>query len=141
MKSKIKVTCNGCFDGLHPGQLFFLGFALSKGDRLVVGINSGDYIKRVKKRDPFFTEKERIEMLMNLEIIERVEIFNEDTPIEFLLREHPDIHCNGEEYGENCIEAETLKKMGSQLVLIPRLGKWSTGKCGKKMIELLMDAQ
>ena len=133
----IKVTCNGCFDGLHPGHLFFLGYALAQGDQLIVAINCDQYIRDSKKREPYFNEEERTKMLMDLEIIERVEVFSEPTPIEFLLREDPHIHCNGEEYGTDCIEAKTLNKIRAQLILIPRLGKWSTAEYGKKMAEIL----
>ena len=45
------VTCNGAFDGLHPGHLFYLGFCRGQGDELVVGINGDDYIRNKKQRE------------------------------------------------------------------------------------------
>jgi len=122
----IKVTCNGCFDGLHAGHMFFLGYALAQGDKLIVGINSDEYIYNSKNREPNFNEQDRKKALLDLEFIDRVIIFNENTPISFILSEMPDIHVNGSEYGKDCIEAEVLSKMGAKLVLVPRIGKWST---------------
>jgi rfaE bifunctional protein nucleotidyltransferase chain/domain len=122
----IKVTCNGCFDGLHAGHMFFLGYALAQGDSLVVAINSDDYIIRSKNRDPNFSQEERKRHLMDLGFIDKVVIFDEETPEEFLLREQPDIHVNGSEYGEDCVESVVLKKIGAKLSLVPRIGKWST---------------
>jgi len=121
----IIVTCNGCFDGIHPGHLFFLGFCRAQGDVLKVGINSDSYIKE-NKRDPFYDEETRKKALMSLGFIDEVFIFNESTPIDFLKRIHPDIHCNGEEYGESCIESETCKQLGIQLVLVPRINNFAT---------------
>jgi cytidyltransferase-like protein len=39
-KGKIIVFTNGCFDILHPGHIRLFKFAKSKGDILVVGINT-----------------------------------------------------------------------------------------------------
>jgi len=122
----IKVTCNGCFDGLHAGHMFFLGFAVAQGDELVIGINSDEYIRNSKKREPNFTEEERKKSLLDLGFIKKVVIFNESTPIQFIMDEKPDVHVNGSEYGERCIEASILKAINAKLVLVPRIGKWST---------------
>lgn len=126
------VTCNGCFDGLHPGHLFFLGYCLAQGDRLIVGLNSDDYIKKHKREDPNRTEHERIDDLMNLGFIYMAVVFREDTPIQFIRNTKPDVHCNGEEYGEDCVEAKICAEIGAKLVLVPRIGGWST-KNGSKI--------
>jgi len=120
------VTCNGCFDGLHPGHLFFLGFCRALGDKLIVGINHDDYVCKAKHRDPYYSQEERSKALMNLGFVDQVIVFEEDTPNEMLLRVNPDIHCTGEEYGENCPESEVCKKIWAELVLVPRINFWST---------------
>jgi D-glycero-beta-D-manno-heptose 1-phosphate adenylyltransferase len=120
------VTCNGCFDGIHPGHLFFLGFCKAQGDKLIVGINSDNYIKKHKREKPLYNEKQRVKSLMSLGFIKDVVVFHEDTPIEFIKNSKTDIHCNGAEYGKDCIESNTLNEMGARLVLIPRTPIWST---------------
>jgi len=122
-----RVTCNGCFDGLHKGHMFFLGYAAAHSE-LVVGINSDDYIRRRKRAKPNFNENERRKAILDLAIIKDVIVFDEDDPREFIRKIGPDVHCTGAEYGEKCIESEVCRELGIRLVLIPRIGKWATSK-------------
>jgi D-beta-D-heptose 7-phosphate kinase / D-beta-D-heptose 1-phosphate adenosyltransferase len=119
------VTCNGCFNGLHPGHLFFLGFARGQGTELVVGINSDRYIRAKKGYTPF-SEQERREDLMMLGFIREVVVFDESDPCEFIRRVSPEVHCTGEEYKGACPESSICSALGTKLVFIPRIGKWST---------------
>ena len=48
MPNSRKVFTNGCFDLLHEGHLDLLKFAKSKGDTLIVGLNSDSSVKRLK---------------------------------------------------------------------------------------------
>ena len=120
------VTCNGCFNGIHPGHLFFLGFARGQGDELVVGINSDEYI-RCKKGYVPIPEAERIQALMDLNFIREVLVFNEPDPREFIRRVSPDVHCTGAEYSNGtCVEEKLCRELGVELKYIPRIGLWST---------------
>lgn len=119
------VTCNGCFDGLHPGHLFILGFARAQGDELIVGINSDGYIRRVKGREPI-PEAERAKALMELGCVSRVVIFHEDDPREFLRSVRPWIHCIGAEYRGKAVEEPTCWELGIRMVYVPRVGNWSS---------------
>jgi len=42
------VWCNGCFDILHPGHIELFKVARSLGDRVVVGIDSDEKVRRDK---------------------------------------------------------------------------------------------
>lgn len=121
----ITVTGNGCFDGLHHGHMFYLGFCRARGDKLYIGINSDEYIRR-KKRDVFVTAVERRQALIDLGFIEDVIIFNEDDPWEFIKKIHPDVHCIGQEYMGFAPEEEPCRKNNIKVVYVPRVGKWST---------------
>lgn len=131
--SKI-VTCNGCFDGLHPGHLFFLGYCKALGDKLVVGINSDEYIKENKRVKPHFNEKQRKLMLKKTGVVDRVIVFNENSPIEFMKKVGPDIHCTGEEYLDGvCPEEPYCKEHDIRLVYVPRTKiNWSTSSFTNK---------
>lgn len=127
------VTCNGCFDILHAGHIKFLKEAKEQGDVLIVGLNSDSSVKENKgKERPINNENDRAEILAALETVNYVTIFNEKTPIKFLETIKPDIHCNGEEYGENCIEAKTVKKHGGKIHLINLKEGFSTTNLIKK---------
>ena len=119
------VTCNGCFDGVHPGHMFFLGFCRALGKQLVVGINSDEYILRHKRKN-FIPEADRKMRLMDLGFIYAVHIFREETPVEFIRRWRPDVHCIGEEYRDKAVEIGPCKEMGIKIVYVPRIGSWSS---------------
>ena len=120
------VTCNGCFDGIHPGHLFFLGYCRGQGDSLIVGINSDSYIEKYKRQKVFYSQKVRIKALMSLGFIDKVVLFEEDTPNEFIKTLNPDIHCTGEENTINCPEAKTCQELNIELQLVPRIKTFST---------------
>ena len=130
------VTCNGCFDGIHPGHLFFLGFCRAQGDILRVGINSDGYIRR-NKREPFYSQHKRQKALMSLGFIHDVFVFDEPTPESFLVKMRPDVHCTGEENGLDCPESKVCKELDIKLILVPRINYWSTSDLEKEERELV----
>ncbi len=66
------VLAAGVFDFLHPGHRFFLQSARSLGDRLVVVVARDANVKRIKGFFPTHQEDERVKMVSNLGIAERV---------------------------------------------------------------------
>lgn len=133
---KTIVTCNGCFDLIHIGHIEFLEEAKSQGDILIVGINSDDYIKN-KKGDnrPIFNEEQRMKVLMALKPVDYVFVFDEETPNKFLGELKPDVHVNGAEYGENCVETQVLNTYGGKLHLIKKKTDISTTQILEKLKE------
>jgi len=101
--------------------------AKQQGDILIVMLNSDSSIKQYKSKDrPINNEKNRAEVMAALEMVDYVTIFSETTPIKTLELLKPNVHVNGKEYGENCVEAETVRKNGGRLHLVDRLGDFST---------------
>lgn len=123
----IRVTINGCFDGLHPGHLFSLGYALAQGTELVVGINSDEYIIRKKGR-LLVPAEQRVKALMDLRFIKDVLVFPEDDPVQFIMWAQPQVHCTGLEYYHTAAEEPWCKIWGIKMVYIPRVGDWSSTK-------------
>ncbi len=129
------VTVNGSYDVLHYGHIRTLQEAKRQGDVLILGLNSDSSIKQYKAPwRPINSQDHRAEFLAALESIDYVCIFDETTPISFLEDIKPHVHCNGVEYGEDCIEAPTVKKYGGKIYLTGRY--FST----TEMIEKLVDA-
>jgi len=113
------VTCNGCFDILHSGHIKFLREAKQQGDILIVLLNSDQSVKKNKGPErPINSQNDRTEVLAALEAVDYITIFDEKTPIDLLEIIKPNVHCNGEEYGENCIEAATVKKNGGKIYIV-----------------------
>jgi len=129
------VTCNGCFDGLHAGHLFYLGYCAAQADHLIVGINSDKYIISKKRPVPIFNEDQRKQALLDLKIVKKVIIFNDPDPSRFIENVCPDVHCTGEEYGNQCIDACVCRELGIDFVLVPRIGEWSTTKLADSFIK------
>lgn len=97
MSVKIVFT-NGCFDLLHVGHIRYLAAARLHGNRLIVGLNSDESFRVCKKREPINCEQWRYEMLMALECVDEVRIFNEETPEALLAKILPDVLVKGPDY-------------------------------------------
>lgn len=80
-KDKNIVFTNGCFDILHVGHVRYLAQAKSKGDYLIVGINSDASVSRLKGPSrPIQNQNDRAEILANLSSVDATIIFDEETP-------------------------------------------------------------
>lgn len=127
-QGKRVVTTNGCFDILHVGHVRNLEFSKSLGDVLVVGVNSDASVRHNKGKDrPLVPERERAEMIGALASVDYVFIFSDKTPDAWLRKVRPDIHTKGQDRTlREIVERETLKKLGTKLVLVPYMKGKST---------------
>lgn len=133
-KGKRIVTINGAFDVLHSGHLHILAEARRCGDVVIVGLNSDASVEAYKGPDrPIVSERQRAEMLLALRTVDYVHIFDELNPIAFLQELNPDVHVNGAEYGEDCIERETVVRGGGRIHLVARVAGLSTSKLVDKL--------
>lgn len=95
-KNKRIVFTNGCFDILHRGHVTYLSEAKKLGDLLVVGLNSDASVKRLKGPErPLNNETDRRYVLSQLKAVDFVEIFEEDTPLNLILKVNPKILVKG----------------------------------------------
>ena len=98
-KGKKIVFTNGCFDILHAGHVSILEFSRSKGDVLVVGLNSDASVKRLKgPTRPVNTQDDRALVLAALESVDAVSVFEEDTPYNLIKLIQPDVLVKGGDY-------------------------------------------
>jgi D-beta-D-heptose 7-phosphate kinase/D-beta-D-heptose 1-phosphate adenosyltransferase len=113
------VFTNGCFDLLHVGHLRLLWFARSQGDRLVVGLNSDESVRRLKgPTRPITPVDERREMLLALEPVDQVIIFYEDTPLNLIEALRPDVLVKGPDYAHReCCGAKLVESYGGRVVI------------------------
>ncbi|MBS3101431.1 adenylyltransferase/cytidyltransferase family protein, partial [Candidatus Woesearchaeota archaeon] len=65
-----KVMCAGTFDIIHPGHLFYLSEAKKYGDKLVVVVARDNTSEKFKGRKPAHNERERLEAVRTLEIVD-----------------------------------------------------------------------
>jgi rfaE bifunctional protein nucleotidyltransferase chain/domain len=118
-RGKTIVLANGCFDLFHVGHIRYLRGARSKGDLLVVGLNSDRSVRRLKGRGrPILPQEERAEILAAFSFVDYVVIFSEPNVEKLLLALKPDIHVKGSDYSEDTVpERETVKAYGGQVVI------------------------
>jgi rfaE bifunctional protein nucleotidyltransferase chain/domain len=120
-------TLNGSFDLLHAGHLYILYEASRQADRLIVALNSDASVKQYKSSSrPIVPLQYRLEMIAALEFVDYVTWFDETDPCKLIAAIHPDVHVNGKEYGENCIEASAVKACGARLHLVDRIPSLAT---------------
>ena len=117
------VFTNGCFDILHPGHIHLLKESKKLGNKLIVGLNSDDSVRRLKGPNrPILSQDQRKKMLEALEIADEVIIFDEDTPLELIKRVKPNIITKGDDYMYKDIVGHEL----AYVVRIPRIDNYST---------------
>lgn len=119
---------NGCFDLLHPGHLRLLETARAECDRLIVGLNADDSVKRAKGSSrPVQGQLPRALVLSSLNCVDGVVIFDEDTPLELIRALEPDLLVKGSEYtAEEVVGADLLTGWGGKLLLVDMVPGWST---------------
>lgn len=126
---------NGCFDILHPGHLSVLRHAKSTCDRLIVGLNSDASVRRLKGASrPINDQKTRAVMLASLEMVDRVVVFEEDTPEELIRAIDPHVLIKGADYiADDLPGAAYIKSRGGEVVLAPLVQGLSTTNIVKKL--------
>ncbi len=130
-------TLNGSFDLLHAGHLYMIYEASRVADVLIVALNTDASIRAYKSPDrPIISLQDRIEMMTAIAFVDYVTWFEEVDPRALLNVIRPDVHVNGAEYGEDCIEAGVVKEHGGRLHLVPRIEGLSTSNVLKKIKSL-----
>ena len=103
------VFTNGCFDILHRGHIELLRFCKECGDIVVVGLNDDNSVKRLKGENrPFNNQNDRKFLLESLVFVDKVILFNEDTPYNLIRRLNPDLIVKGGDYSEDEIVGNDL---------------------------------
>ena len=130
-KDKKLVFTNGCFDLLHLGHLESLKFAKKQGDILIVGVNSDASVKNLKgETRPIQNQKTRSSILCNLECVDYVIIFNEETPLKIIEKLKPDCLVKGSDY-------EGKKVVGSEFCQEVKLFEYIPGISTTNTIKIL----
>ena len=117
----------GSFDILHPGHLYFLKQAKSKGDKLVVVIALDKTIEKVKGRKPKYNERQRLEHVKGMPMVDKAVLGYEKDPYEIIEEINPDIICLGydqDSYSENLKEKLAERGMNPEII---RLGPYKEG--------------
>lgn len=125
---------NGCFDILHAGHVSLLNAARGQCDRLVLGLNSDDSVRRLKGAGrPVNDQRDRASVLAALAAVDAVVVFEEDTPLKLIEMLKPDILVKGADYTiDQVVGADVVQSYGGRVVLVDLVaGKSTTGTIGR----------
>lgn len=135
---KTIVLTNGVFDLLHVGHLRCLEDARSRGDLLVVAVNSDKSAEALKgKGQPIIPCAERMEMLSGLSFVDYVTVFEEETADELLQQLHPTMYAKGTDYTLKTLpEKAIVKELDIKAVFVGDKKGHSTSKVIAKINKL-----
>ncbi len=122
------VFSNGCFDIIHPGHSDYLAKAADFGDKLVLGLNTDDSVRRLKgSTRPVIKENDRARLLASFEFVDAVVLFDEDTPEKLIDSLLPDVLVKGKDYEiKEIVGADIVLKNGGRVETIELTDGFST---------------
>ncbi|MCH9028100.1 MAG: D-glycero-beta-D-manno-heptose 1-phosphate adenylyltransferase [Bacteroidetes bacterium] len=140
-QNKKVVFTNGCFDLIHAGHIDYLSKAKTLGDVMIVGLNSDDSVQRIKgKKRPILKESERAFILSNIEHVDYVVIFDQDTPEQLIAKLIPDILVKGADWDiEDIAGKEIVVANGGEVKTITFVNEQSTSKIIDIILERYKD--
>jgi len=126
-EGKTVVFTNGCFDLLHRGHIRLLEQARSLGDVLILGLNSDAGVRRTKGPSrPILDERERAELAGELEAVDAVVLFDEETPRELIASILPDILVKGADWSHFIAGREEVEDAGGLVIALELEPGYST---------------
>ena len=131
------VLANGCFDILHAGHVRYLEDARSRGDFLIVALNSDSSVRAIKGAGrPLIPLAERAEIVGALRCVDAVTSFDEAN-LETTLRVlRPDVHAKGSDYTTVSVpEAATDRELGIEIAICGDPKNHSTSDLLRRMVK------
>jgi D-beta-D-heptose 7-phosphate kinase/D-beta-D-heptose 1-phosphate adenosyltransferase len=131
------VFTNGCFDLIHLGHVKYFQYARAQGDLLVVGVNTDRSIRRLKgPKRPIINETDRLSVLEELESIDYLVSFDEETPVHLIEKITPDVLVKGADYTkEQVVGWEWVEAHGGRIALAPLVDGRSTSAVIQRILE------
>lgn len=132
------VMTNGCFDLLHPGHVASLQFARTRGDCLVVAVNSDQSVAALKGAGhPLIRQQERAAMLAALACVDYVVVFDDPSVAGLVERLAPDVLVKSAQYAATeVVGHESVLAHGGEVVLAPMVPDYSTSSLIRKIREM-----
>jgi D-beta-D-heptose 7-phosphate kinase/D-beta-D-heptose 1-phosphate adenosyltransferase len=141
-EGKKVVFTNGCFDILHAGHTRYLREARKLGDALILALNSDTSVRSIKgPMRPIVPEAERAEVVASLDSVDYVTVFDELTPLELIEFLRPDVIVKGGDWAEkDIVGAETVRKWGGRVAIMPEIEGASTTNIIDKVLQVYRSA-
>jgi len=106
------IFTNGCFDVIHRGHIELLMYCYTLGEKVIVGLNSDESIRRLKGEDrPINSLEDRKLLLESLRYVHQVIVFNEDTPYNLIKEIKPNIIVKGGDYKPKDVVGKNISEV------------------------------
>jgi rfaE bifunctional protein nucleotidyltransferase chain/domain len=117
---------NGTFDILHRGHIEMLNYAKSRGDYLLVAIDTDRRVRELKgETRPVNNQEDRKFHLENLKVVDGVMLFDsKEELIEIMKGWQPDIYVKGSDWKKD--KPSTAEQYCKQVIYYDRVGDYST---------------
>lgn len=114
------VIVSGCYDLFHSGHLQFLQWAASKGEHLLVAVNSDYSVRRLKgPARPIVLEAERAAIVGGLQCVHDVCLFDELDPSRILRERKPAVFAVGPDHDTNTPCCDIVRSYGGTVLQAP----------------------
>ncbi len=90
-----RVLVFGTFDILHPGHNYHFDKARKYGKKLYVVVARDDTVIEVKGRPPMYSEKKRLVMVNNIDVVYKAYLGSLNNKFEMIEQVRPDVICLG----------------------------------------------
>lgn len=119
------IFTNGCYDILHIGHIELFKYCKSFGGKVIVAINTDEYVKRIKGNErPINKLDDRMKMLLAIRYVDEVLTFDTSEELSEIVKNlQPDVMIIGSDHrNKNVVGAEFAKK----LLFFERIDEYST---------------
>lgn len=132
------VFTNGCYDLIHSGHIDLLSNSKSKGDKLIVGLNSDRSVKKLKGDNrPIQNFDDRAIILDAINSVDMVVGFDDDTPDKIIKELLPNILVKGGDYSiDNVVGADTVISHGGSVEIVDLIPDKSTSSLIDQILKL-----
>ena len=137
-KYKVGYTC-GVFDLFHVGHLNLLERCKNMCDYLIVGVCDDKYVRDIKKKEPVYTEEQRVRILNALKVVDKAELVTiEETNDKMLAIErfNFDVLFSGDDWkgSERYLKTEEqFKQYGAYIEYLPYTQGISTSQIKEEL--------
>ncbi len=109
-----KVMCAGTFDTIHPGHLYYFSEAKKHGNKLIVVVARDSTSESFKGKSPLHNEKERLENVRMLDIVDEAVLGNEGDIFKIIEGIMPDVICLG--YDQKVLKEELESELRKRAI-------------------------